>query len=114
MQIFRTKSVEQTIAETNETGHALKRNLGWWDLAVMGVAVAVGAGIFSVGAEAAAFHAGPAVIVSFIIAGVVFFLLFKALGLSSVWITLFVVITGMFVSRIMFTYWKKKDSAKAS
>ena len=49
-----------------------------------------------------------------IIAGVVFFLLFKALGLSSVWITLFVVITGMFVSRIMFTYWKKKDSAKAS
>ena len=71
MQIFRTKSVEQTIAETNETGHALKRNLGWWDLAVMGVAVAVGAGIFSVGAEAAAFHAGPAVIVSFIIAGVV-------------------------------------------
>ena len=71
MQIFRTKSVEQTIAETNETGHALKRNLGWWDLAVMGVAVAVGAGIFSVGAEAAAFHAGPAVIVSFIIAGFV-------------------------------------------
>ena len=48
-----------------------------------------------------------------IIAGVVFFLLFKALGLSSVWITLFVVITGMFVSRIMFTYYKKKNSAKA-
>lgn len=71
VQIFRTKSVEQTLAETNESGHALKRNLGWWDLAVMGVAVAVGAGIFSVGAQAAAFHAGPAVIVSFIIAGVV-------------------------------------------
>lgn len=71
MQIFRTKSVEQTIAETNETGHSLKRSLGWWDLAVMGVAVAVGAGIFSVGAQAAAFHAGPAVIISFIIAGIV-------------------------------------------
>lgn len=71
MQIFRTKSVEQTLAETVEEGHTLKRNLGWWDLAIMGVAVAVGAGIFSVGAQAAAFHAGPAVIISFIIAGVV-------------------------------------------
>ena len=37
----------------------------------MGVAVAVGAGIFSVGAQAAAFHAGPAVIISFLIAGIV-------------------------------------------
>ena len=37
----------------------------------MGVAVAVGAGIFSIGAQAAAFHAGPAVIISFLIAGVV-------------------------------------------
>ncbi len=71
VQIFRTKSVEQTIAETQEEGRSLKRNLGWWDLAVMGVAVAVGAGIFSVGAQAAAFHAGPAVIISFIVAGVV-------------------------------------------
>ena len=33
--------------------------------------VGPGAGIFSVGAQAAAFHAGPAVIISFIIAGVV-------------------------------------------
>ncbi|NEG69673.1 amino acid permease [Bifidobacterium choloepi] len=71
MQIFRTKSVEQTLAATEEEGHKLVRTLGWWDLAVMGVAVAVGAGIFSVGAQAAAFHAGPAVIISFIIAGVV-------------------------------------------
>ena len=71
MQLFRTKSVEQTLAETGEEGHALKRNLTWWDLAIMGVAVAVGAGIFSVGAQAAAFHAGPAVILSFIIAGIV-------------------------------------------
>ena len=71
MQLFRTKSVEQTIAETGEEGRKLKRNLTWWDLSIMGVAVAVGAGIFSVGAQAAAFHAGPAVIISFLIAGVV-------------------------------------------
>ena len=44
MQLFRTKSVEQTIAETGEEGRKLKRNLTWWDLSIMGVAVAVGAG----------------------------------------------------------------------
>lgn len=71
MNIFRKKSVEQTIAETGESGHSLKRDLTWWDLAIMGVAVAVGAGIFSIGAQAAAFHAGPAVIISFLIAGIV-------------------------------------------
>lgn len=71
MQLFRTKSVEQTIAETGEEGRKLKRNLTWWDLSIMGVAVAVGARIFSVGAQAAVFHAGPAVIISFLIAGIV-------------------------------------------
>lgn len=71
MNVLRKKSVEQTLAETEESGHSLKRDLTWWDLAIMGVAVAVGAGIFSIGAQAAAFHAGPAVIISFLIAGVV-------------------------------------------
>lgn len=71
MNVFRKKSVEQTIAETGESGRSLKRDLTWWDLAIMGVAVAVGAGIFFIGAQAAAFHAGPAVIISFLIAGIV-------------------------------------------
>lgn len=68
---LRIKSIESSLAETQEQGHTLKRSLGVMDLAVMGIAVAVGAGIFSVGAQAAALHAGPAVIVSFIIAGIV-------------------------------------------
>ncbi|MFC4137951.1 MULTISPECIES: APC family permease [unclassified Microbacterium] len=67
----RIKTVEQSIAETHDEKRSLKRALNTWDLAVMGVAVAVGAGIFSVGAEASAHHAGPAVIVSFVIAAVV-------------------------------------------
>ena len=71
MELFRKKSVEQTLAETGEEGRSLKRTLTTWDLAIMAVAVAVGAGIFSVGAQAAAFHAGPAVIISFVIAGIV-------------------------------------------
>ena len=35
MNVFRKKSVEQTLAETGESGHALKRDLTWWDLAIM-------------------------------------------------------------------------------
>ncbi|BCT77273.1 amino acid permease [Sinomonas cyclohexanicum] len=70
MQIFRTKPIEATIAETHEPGRRLKRTLSAWDLMIMGVAVAVGAGIFSVGAKAAASFAGPAVTVSFAIAAV--------------------------------------------
>ena len=49
MNVLRKKSVEQTLAETEESGRSLKRDLTWWDLAIMGVAVAVGAGIFSIG-----------------------------------------------------------------
>ena len=49
MNVLRKKSVEETVAETEESGRSLKRDLTWWDLAIMGVAVAVGAGIFSIG-----------------------------------------------------------------
>ena len=69
--IFRRKTVEDSLAAVDDPERSLKRSLGAWDLAVLGVAVAVGAGIFSVGATAAANYAGPSVIISFIIASVV-------------------------------------------
>ncbi len=69
--IFRRKSVEASLATADEPERSLRRDLTAWDLAVLGVAVAVGAGIFSVGATAAANYAGPGVIVSFLIASVV-------------------------------------------
>lgn len=69
--ILRRKPVEDSIASTEDPDRSLKRDLSAWDLAVMGVAVAVGAGIFSVGATAAANYAGPGVILSFVIAAVV-------------------------------------------
>lgn len=68
MQWLRTKSVAQALADADEPGRQLKRTLGTFDLIIMGMAVAVGAGIFSVGARAAGTFAGPAVIFSFIIA----------------------------------------------
>ncbi|KZM78838.1 amino acid permease [Cellulosimicrobium sp. I38E] len=69
--MFRRKSVEDSLAAIDDPERSLKRSLTSWDLAVLGVAVAVGAGIFSVGATAAANYAGPSVIVSFVIASIV-------------------------------------------
>ena len=68
MSLWRTKSIEDSISDSLEKGHNLKRTLGTWDLMIMGVAVAVGAGIFSVGAKAAGSFAGPSVTLSFVLA----------------------------------------------
>ena len=68
MQWLRTKTVAQALADADEPGRQLKRTLGTFDLIILGMAVAVGAGIFSVGARAAGTFAGPAVIFSFILA----------------------------------------------
>jgi basic amino acid/polyamine antiporter, APA family len=67
---WRVKTVEATIADSVDEERSLKRSLGTWDLALMGIAVAVGAGIFSVGAQAAANFAGPSVILSFVLAAI--------------------------------------------
>ena len=68
--IWRTKSVEQSIRDTDEPGHQLKRSLTAWDLTIFGVAVVIGAGIFTLTARVAATTAGPAVSVGFVIAAV--------------------------------------------
>jgi len=47
-----------------------------------------------------------------VVAGVIFFLIFKQFGMSSVWINLFVVIAGMFVSRALFVIYKTRDASK--
>ena len=69
MSLFRTKSVEQSIAETEEPEHRLKKNLGALDLTVFGVGVIIGAGIFVYTGLVAATNAGPAISLSFFIAG---------------------------------------------
>ncbi|HSI29101.1 MAG: amino acid permease, partial [Methylophilaceae bacterium] len=63
-QLFRTKSV----AHSSNSG--LKRCLSAFDLALLGIGGAIGTGIFVLTGLAAATQAGPAVIISFIIAGV--------------------------------------------
>ncbi|GAA4380370.1 amino acid permease [Paeniglutamicibacter cryotolerans] len=68
--IFRTKSIEQTLRDTEEPEHRLKKNLGAMDLIVFGVGVCIGAGIFVLTGHAAATNAGPAIALSFLIAGI--------------------------------------------
>lgn len=56
----------------NETGEQpLKRTLGRFDLVAMGVGAIVGAGIFVTTGIAAATKAGPAIMLSFVLAGVI-------------------------------------------
>lgn len=69
--LLRTKSVEQSIRDTEEPEHRLRRRLSATDLAVFGVGVIVGTGIFVLTGQVARELAGPAVAVSFVIAAVV-------------------------------------------
>jgi APA family basic amino acid/polyamine antiporter len=57
--------------EANEEGkHTLKRSLGAVNLVTLGIGAIVGAGIFVLTGQAAAKHAGPAVALSFVLAGI--------------------------------------------
>jgi APA family basic amino acid/polyamine antiporter len=67
---WRTKSVEQSIADTDEPGTRLHKDLNWWDLTVFGVSVVIGAGIFTITASTAGNITGPAIAVSFVIAAI--------------------------------------------
>ncbi|MFN8073457.1 MAG: amino acid permease [Mycobacterium sp.] len=66
----RTKSVEQSILDTDEPSTRLRKQLTWWDLTVFGVSVVVGAGIFTVTATTFGNITGPALSVSFVIAAI--------------------------------------------
>src|SRR5678815_241368 len=63
------KSVAQVQEETRTS--ELKRSLGPWNLVFLGIGCIIGAGIFVRTGNAAALHAGPAVLISYVIAGIV-------------------------------------------
>lgn len=64
--LFARKSIEALRAEQ----HALHKSLGWPGLIVLGVGCIVGAGIYVMTGTAAANYAGPAVMLSFILAAI--------------------------------------------
>ncbi|WP_176458676.1 MULTISPECIES: amino acid permease [Nocardiaceae] len=68
--IFRTKSVEDSIRDTDEPDTKLRKDLNSWDLTVFGVAVVIGAGIFTLTARTAGNVAGPSVSLAFVLAAV--------------------------------------------
>ena len=68
-RMFMRKTVAQVQRET-ETSE-LKRSLGAANLVFLGIGCIIGAGIFVRTGNAAALHAGPAVLYSYIIAGIV-------------------------------------------
>ncbi|GAA2014320.1 amino acid permease [Microbacterium ulmi] len=70
MNLMRTKSVEQSIADTDEPEFRLKKSLSALDLTVFGVGVVIGAGIFTLTGRAAHEVAGPAIVVSFVVAAI--------------------------------------------
>jgi APA family basic amino acid/polyamine antiporter len=67
----RIKSVEDSIRDTDEPEHRLRRHLSGLDLAVFGVGVIIGTGIFVLTGVVAKTTAGPAVALSFVVAGIV-------------------------------------------
>src|SRR3954469_9426792 len=68
-RILARKSVAMVQEETRTS--ELKRTLGPWNLVFLGIGCIIGAGIFVRTGNAAALHAGPAVLFSYIIAGVI-------------------------------------------
>jgi APA family basic amino acid/polyamine antiporter len=70
MSMTATKSIERLKAEAQDTGeHSLKRVLGPVNLTTLGVGAIIGAGIFVLTGVAAAQYAGPAIVLSFCMAG---------------------------------------------
>jgi APA family basic amino acid/polyamine antiporter len=67
-QLFARKSVEQMHAE-NESGE-LKKSLGAINLVLLGIGCIIGTGIFVLTGRAAAEFAGPGIMISFVITGV--------------------------------------------
>ena len=70
MSLFATKSIEQITREQLGSGeHSLRRVLGPMNLLLLGVGAVIGTGIFVLTGQAAAAYAGPAIVLSMIIAG---------------------------------------------
>src|ERR1700734_2589973 len=69
--LLKCKPLNMLTMEASETGeHSLKRALGPVNLITLGIGAIIGAGIFVLTGSAAAKYAGPAIVLSFVLAGV--------------------------------------------
>lgn len=76
MTLFIKKNLKQIIADAGDPNQSegsaggLKRHLNGLNLTLLGIGAIIGAGIFSLTGTAAAYYAGPGIIYSFILGGV--------------------------------------------
>src|SRR5687768_13355546 len=71
VDLFARKSIDELRADAMSDGeHGLKRALGPWNLVSLGIGAIIGTGIFVLTGSAAAQYAGPALVISFVIAGI--------------------------------------------
>lgn len=68
--LFATKSINTLLSETTDDKNSLKRTLTRWNLISLGIGAIIGAGIFVLTGQAAANYSGPAVVLSFVVAGI--------------------------------------------
>jgi basic amino acid/polyamine antiporter, APA family len=69
MNLFRKKHIDVLLKETGVKGVSLKKDLGAFDLTMLGIGAIIGTGIFVLTGVAASQHAGPALVISFILSG---------------------------------------------
>src|SRR5271170_8039813 len=69
--LLAVKPLSRLLKEAENEGESgLKRTLGPLNLITLGIGAIIGAGIFVLTGQAAAIHAGPAVVLSFVLAGI--------------------------------------------
>ncbi len=68
--LLKTKSIEKLMRDVEEGGKKLKRSLSALDLTLLGIGAIIGTGIFVLTGTAAANQAGPAIVISYLAAGV--------------------------------------------
>ena len=79
MSLFRTKKIEDVLKNSHIDSHGdpvpgkghLAKNLSAWDLIGFGIGIVIGTGIFTLTGLQAKNNAGPAIMISFLIAGFV-------------------------------------------
>jgi APA family basic amino acid/polyamine antiporter len=72
--LFRTKSIEQILADADHPTHRLKKSLTAWDLTCLGIGAIIGTGIFvligtAIVGDAHRPGAGPGIVLSFVLSG---------------------------------------------
>src|SRR4026209_112884 len=67
--LLRTKWIEQLVGDVESGSKALRRTLSALDLTLLGIGAIIGTGIFVLTGTAAANQAGPAIVISYVAAG---------------------------------------------